>query len=155
MRERLPSERRGITHRFIIDGAHKGYITVGMYEDGRPGEIFIVMSKEGSATSGFLDTIAVQTSMLLQHGVSLNDLVRKHINSRFEPYGRTNNQCIETTTSIVDYVFRWLGMKFLTLEELTEIGIVTRCHECGKAVKCGEYSRACTAPAELRLISSR
>lgn len=144
-RKRLQSERQGRVHRVEIEGGHKVYIRVGLYQDGRPGEIFIDMSKEGSTLSGLLDTIAVQTSLLLQNGVTLQSLVAKFANTRFEPCGRTNNPCIPETTSIVDYVFRWLGMKFLSLEELTSIGVTTRCHQCGKGVRRSDATYACTA----------
>ena len=145
VRYRLPETRRGITHRFVIGGQHKGYLTVGLYENGQPGEIFIEMSKEGSPLSGLLDTIAVEASMLLQHGVPMKNLVAKFANTRFEPCGMTSNPCIPMAESIVDYVFRWLGMKFLTLEEMTEVGVKTRCGECGKAEFCESGTVACTA----------
>ncbi len=110
-RERLPDERRSITHKFSI-GGQEGYITAGLYEDGRPGEIFVKMSKEGSTVSGLMDTVALLTSVTLQYGVPIHDLSRKLKNTRFEPYGRTNNPQIPWTTSIVDYIFRWLELKF-------------------------------------------
>ncbi len=112
VRKRLPDERMSITHKFSIEG-HEGYITVGLYEDGSPGEVFITMSKEGSTISGLMDTIATLVSIALQYGIPLNVLVRKFINMRFEPSGFTTNPSIPTTKSIVDYVFRYLGLKFL------------------------------------------
>lgn len=116
-RRRLPEERRAITHKFTV-GGHEGYLTVGMYEDGQPGEIFIVMAKEGSTISGLMDTIATMTSMALQYGVPLSVLVNKFSHMRFEPSGFTNNKEIPIAKSAIDYVFRWLALKFLPAEEL-------------------------------------
>jgi ribonucleoside-diphosphate reductase alpha chain len=110
-RERLPDERRSITHKFQV-GDQEGYITVGLYDDGRPGEIFVKIAKEGSTVSGLMDAVALLTSVTLQYGVPIQDLARKLRNTRFEPYGRTNNPDIPWATSIVDYVFRWLERKF-------------------------------------------
>ena len=101
-----------VTHKFSVAG-HEGYITVGMYEDGRPGEVFLNMSKEGSVISGLMDTIALMTSVSLQHGVPLEFFVDKFSHIRFEPSGFTNNKDIPIAKSIIDYVFRWLGLKFL------------------------------------------
>lgn len=110
-RERLPDERKSITHKFTV-GDQEGYITAGLYEDGRPGEIFVKIAKEGSTVSGLMDAVALLTSVTLQYGVPIEDLARKLKNTRFEPYGRTNNPDIPWATSIVDYVFRWLERKF-------------------------------------------
>jgi ribonucleoside-diphosphate reductase alpha chain len=110
-RQRLPDERRSITHKFQV-GDQEGYITVGLYDDGRPGEIFVKIAKEGSTVSGLMDAVALLTSVTLQYGVPVQDLARKLKNTRFEPYGRTNNPDIPWATSIVDYVFRWLERKF-------------------------------------------
>jgi len=110
-RQRLPDERRSITHKFQV-GDQEGYITVGLYDDGRPGEIFVKIAKEGSTVSGLMDAVALLTSVTLQYGVPVQDLARKLRNTRFEPYGRTNNPDIPWATSIVDYVFRWLERKF-------------------------------------------
>lgn len=115
-RRRLPDERRAITHKFSI-GGHEGYITAGMYEDGSPGEIFIVMAKEGSAVSGLMDAFATAISMALQYGVPLKVLCNKFTHSRFEPSGFTNNPRIPFAKSIMDYIFRWLALKFLSKEE--------------------------------------
>ncbi|MFQ3610758.1 MAG: vitamin B12-dependent ribonucleotide reductase, partial [Fimbriimonadales bacterium] len=112
VRRHLPDERRSITHKFSIAG-HEGYITVGMYEDGRPGEIFVTMAKEGSVISGLMDAFATAISLSLQYGVPLEKLVEKFSYTRFQPSGFTNNPDIPVATSIVDYIFRWLGMKFL------------------------------------------
>ncbi len=115
VRHKLPDERRAITHKFEIAG-HEGYITVGLYEDGLPGEIFLVMAKEGSTISGFADAFAQAISYALQYGVPLQDLVDKFSHVRFEPAGITRNPQIRIAKSIVDYVFRWLATKFLSPE---------------------------------------
>ena len=113
MRRRLPDERRSITHKFVIGGVHEGYFTVGLYEEGMPGEIFITMAKQGSTISGLMDTIATMTSIMLQYGVPLEVLVNKFSHMRFEPSGFTKNPDIKIAKSIVDYIFRWLGLKFM------------------------------------------
>jgi ribonucleoside-diphosphate reductase alpha chain len=112
VRKRLPDLRDSITHKFSV-GGHKGYLTVGMYEDGRPGEIFLNMAKDGSVISGLMNTIALMTSVSLQHGVPLEFFVNKFSHIRFEPSGFTNNKDIPIAKSIIDYVFRWLGLQFL------------------------------------------
>ena len=111
-RRKLPDERRSITHKFSI-GGHEGYITVGMYDDGAPGEIFITIAKEGSTISGLMDAFATAVSFNLQYGVPLKFLVDKFAHVRFEPSGWTGNQQIPYAKSITDYIFRWLGAKFL------------------------------------------
>ena len=111
-RLKLPDERRAITHKFSIAG-HEGYITVGMYEDGKPGEIFLVMAKEGSTISGLMDAFATSISIALQYGVPLEALVEKFSHVRFEPSGFTKNPEIPYAKSITDYIFRWLASKFL------------------------------------------
>jgi len=122
VRRKLPDERRSITHKFSI-GGHEGYITVGMYDDGAPGEIFITMAKEGSTISGLMDAFATAVSFNLQYGVPLKFLVDKFAHVRFEPSGWTGNQKIPYAKSIMDYIFRWLGAKFLGPEyEVTEAG---------------------------------
>ena len=122
VRRKLPDERRSITHKFSI-GGHEGYITVGMYEDGLPGEIFITMAKEGSTISGLMDTLATAISFNLQYGVPLKFLVDKFAHVRFEPSGWTGNQQIPYAKSIIDYIFRWLGAKFVGEEyAITEAG---------------------------------
>ncbi|HPU85941.1 MAG TPA: LAGLIDADG family homing endonuclease [Candidatus Latescibacteria bacterium] len=115
-RRRLPDERNAMTHKFSIAG-HEGYITVGMYEDGQPGEIFIVMSKVGSTIAGLMDAFATMVSLALQYGVPLKVLADKFSHSRFEPAGFTNNPQIPMAKSIMDYIFRWLALKFLPQEE--------------------------------------
>ncbi|MEO7423739.1 MAG: vitamin B12-dependent ribonucleotide reductase, partial [Fibrobacteria bacterium] len=111
-RRRLPDEREAITHKFSI-GGHEGYLTVGKYEDGSPGELFVVMSKEGSVVSGLLDGFATAVSLALQYGVPLKVLIDKFSHSRYEPSGFTNNPRIRIAKSITDYIFRWLALKFL------------------------------------------
>jgi len=122
VRRKLPDERRSITHKFSI-GGHEGYITVGMYDNGDPGEIFITMAKEGSTISGLMDAFATAVSFNLQYGVPLKFLVDKFAHVRFEPSGWTGNQQIPYAKSIMDYIFRWLGAKFLGPEyAVTEAG---------------------------------
>jgi ribonucleoside-diphosphate reductase alpha chain len=118
-RRRLPDERRAITHKFSIAG-HEGYLTVGMYEDGQPGELFITMAKEGSTVSGLMDSFATAVSLALQYGVPLKVLADKFSHTRFEPAGFTNNPELPIAKSITDYIFRWLSLKFLPQEGQTE-----------------------------------
>ena len=115
MRRKLPDERHSITHKFSIAG-HEGYITVGMYAEGNPGEIFLTMSKEGSTISGLMDAFATAISLALQYGVPLQTLVDKFSHTRFEPSGVTNNPDVRFAKSIMDYIFRWLGSKFLAVQ---------------------------------------
>ncbi|MGC8785680.1 MAG: vitamin B12-dependent ribonucleotide reductase [Armatimonadota bacterium] len=116
VRRKLPDERQSITHKFSV-GGHEGYITVGLYPDGTPGEIFITMSKEGSVVSGLMDSFATAISLALQYGVPLETLVNKFAHMRFEPSGVTNNPQIRFAKSIMDYIFRWLALKFLPPEQ--------------------------------------
>ncbi len=122
-RRKLPDERNSITHKFDIAG-HEGYITVGMYEDGTPGEIFVTMSKQGSTISGLMDSFATAISFALQYGVPLQFLVDKFSHMRFEPSGFTKNPQIPYAKSIVDYLFRWMASKFLDEEAKREVGII-------------------------------
>jgi ribonucleoside-diphosphate reductase alpha chain len=112
LRHRMPDTRMSLTHRFEIAG-HEGYITVGLYEDGQPGELFITMSKEGSTIGGLMDTVGTLTSIALQYGVPLESLAKKFAYQRFEPSGFTKNPDIRNATSITDYVFRWLACQFI------------------------------------------
>ena len=112
VRHRMPDTRSSLTHRFEIAG-HEGYITVGLYKDGQPGELFITMSKEGSTIGGLMDTVGTLTSIALQYGVPLESLVKKFAYQRFEPSGFTKNPDIRHATSITDYVFRWLACQFI------------------------------------------
>ena len=118
MRRKLSDERVAMTHKFSIAG-HEGYITAGLFEDGTPGEIFITMSKEGSTISGLMDNFATAISFCLQYGVPLKFLVDKFSHVRFEPSGWTGNPQIPYAKSIMDYIFRWLGSKFLGPEYAT------------------------------------
>jgi len=111
-RERLPDTRNSVTHKFSVAG-HEGYITVGLYNDGRPGELFITMAKEGSTIGGLMDSFGTAVSMSLQYGVPLEVYVNKFSHTRFEPMGHTKNPDIRIAKSIVDYIFRWLGIRFL------------------------------------------
>ncbi len=124
-RRRLPSERTAVTHKFEISG-HEGYITVGLYPDGQPGEIFLKMAKEGSTISGLMDTLATSVSLALQYGVPLRDVVNKFAHVRFEPSGFTGNPEIPIAKSLVDYIFRWLGSRFLPGEEKGALGLIDR-----------------------------
>lgn len=121
-RRRLPDERQAVTHKFQIAG-HKGYVTVGLFEDGQPGEIFITIAKEGSLISGLMDSLALSFSLALQYGVPLSVLVKKFSHTRFEPSGFTRNPQIRIAKSIVDYIARYLGLRFLSTEEQLEAGI--------------------------------
>ncbi len=112
MRRRLSDTRRSITHKFNVAG-HEGYLTVGLYEDGKPGELFITMAKEGSTTGGLMDSIGTATSVALQYGVPIESLVNKFSHQRFEPAGMTANEDIPFAKSLVDYIFRWMGMQFI------------------------------------------
>jgi ribonucleoside-diphosphate reductase alpha chain len=112
VRRRMPETRVSLTHKFEIAG-HKGYLTVGLFEDGQPGELFIQMNKEGSTIGGLMDTVATLTSIALQYGVPLESLVKKFAYQRFEPSGFTKNPDIRNATSITDYVFRWLACQFI------------------------------------------
>jgi len=122
IRRKLPDERHALTHKFDIQG-HEGYITVGLFEDGQPGEIFLVMAKEGSTISGFADAFAQAISYALQYGVPLASLVDKFSHVRFEPSGMTRNPEIRFAKSIVDYIFRWLASKFLSPEAQFHAGV--------------------------------
>jgi ribonucleoside-diphosphate reductase alpha chain len=112
VRRKLPDERQSITHKFSV-GGHEGYIHVGLYDNGQPGEIFIRMAKEGSTISGLMDSFATAVSLALQHGVPLRLLVDKFSRMRFEPSGFTGNPQLPRATSVMDYLFRWLGSKFV------------------------------------------
>ena len=121
-RSRLPDERKSMTHKFVV-GGHEGYVTVGMFENGLPGEIFIVMAKEGSTISGFADAFAQAISYALQYGVPLEMLVNKFSHQRFEPAGATRNPKIRMAKSIVDYIVRWMATKFLDEDAQRAVGI--------------------------------
>jgi ribonucleoside-diphosphate reductase alpha chain len=125
VRRRLPDERHSLTHKFDIQG-HEGYVTVGLYDDGTPGEIFLKVAKEGSTISGLMDAFALQTSMALQYGVPLRMMVNKFSHVRFEPSGFTKNPEIPIAKSIIDYIFRWLASRFLDSDDQEAVGILRR-----------------------------
>jgi ribonucleoside-diphosphate reductase alpha chain len=124
-RRRLPDERAAFTHKFNVAG-HEGYLTVGLYEDGQPGEIFLKMAKEGSTISGLMDAFATAVSVALQYGVPLKDLVNKFSHLRFEPAGFTTNRDIPMAKSLIDYIFRYMATKFLSRDEQDVVGIINR-----------------------------
>ena len=144
VRHKLPAEREAITHKFNI-GGHEGYITVGKYEDGTPGEIFIVMAKEGSTVSGLMDSFATAISLALQYGVPLKVLVDKFSHTRFEPSGWTNHAGIGYAKSIMDYIFRWLGLKFLPGYESQEAASMMENGKAGLTPASSSPSPAATA----------
>jgi len=112
LRRRLPDERKAIVHHFSV-GGHEGYLMVGLYEDGQPGEIFIRMAKAGSTIAGLMDSFGIAVSLAIQYGVSLEILIAKFSHTRFEPSGWTGVKEIGYAKSIMDYIFRWLALKFL------------------------------------------
>ena len=122
-RRRLKDTRASLTHKFTIEG-HEGYITVGLFEDNTPGELFVTMAKEGSTLSGMMDAFATSISLSLQYGVPLAHLVEKFAHMRFEPSGWTGNSELGFAKSIVDYVFRWLGYRFLSTDDKMALGLV-------------------------------
>jgi len=144
-REKMPAERASVTHKFSV-GGHEGYITVGMYDDGRPGEIFIKMSKEGSTLSGIMDGLALTVSIGLQYGVPLKVYVDKLLNTRFEPSGITANPKIRFVSSVLDYIARWLGGRFISADYLKLNG--TPVQEPGAAAPVASVAQA---PASLPL----
>ncbi len=123
LRRKLPDERQSLTHKFSV-GGHEGYVTIGMYPDQTPGEIFITMSKEGSVVSGLMDSFATAISLALQYGVPLKTLVDKFMHSRFEPAGFTGNPDIPMAKSIMDYLFRYLALKFMDKDERANVGLL-------------------------------
>ncbi|HEX6538976.1 MAG TPA: LAGLIDADG family homing endonuclease [Candidatus Dormibacteraeota bacterium] len=150
LRRRLPSERQALTHRFEV-GGHEGYITVGLYEDGTPGEIFLKMAKEGSTVSGLMDSFATAISLALQYGVPLQALIDKFSHTRFEPQGFTKNPEIPIAKSVMDYIFRWLASRFLSQEERDRLGIIRRDVEETEmpAPAPGATAKATAAPAPI------
>ena len=167
-RRRLADERRAITHHFSV-GGQEGYVTVGLYEDGQPGELFIKMAKEGSTVSGLMDSFATVVSLALQYGVPLRVLCDKFSHTRFEPSGWSGNARIGYAKSIMDYLFRWISLRFLegesgslfetpvsqsevptadpvqALAELVEVGDGPPCPNCGSLmVRCGACHRCMT-----------
>lgn len=153
VRRRLADERKAITHKFSI-GGHEGYLTVGLYEGGTPGEIFVTMAKEGSVVSGLVDSIATLTSISLQYGVPLGVLCNKFVHTRFEPSGFTNNPQIPIAKSIMDYIFRWLQLRFLqgsveatkveTIQDAPSTGLDTAADEKKNATDSKPVGKATT-----------
>ena len=138
-RERLPDTRKSVTHKFNISG-HEGYITVGLYPDGRVGELFITMAKEGSTIGGLMDCFGTAISMSLQYGVPLRVYVEKFSHTKFDPQGHTKNPDIPIAKSLVDYIFRWLGQTFLSHDTLVRQNLQnhdldwdSKERRCGKA----------------------
>jgi ribonucleoside-diphosphate reductase alpha chain len=123
VRRRLPDDRAAMTHKFSV-GGQEGYITVGLYDDGSPGEVFVKMSKQGSTVSGLMDSVAIAWSMALQHGVPIESLISKYIDHRFEPSGFTGNPRIPMARSVVDYLARWMASKFLSEEDQRIAGVL-------------------------------
>jgi ribonucleoside-diphosphate reductase alpha chain len=153
VQRKMPVERQALTHKFNIAG-HEGYITVGMYDDGSPGEIFINMSKEGSTVSGLMDAFARAISYALQYGVPLEVLVDKFTHTRFEPSGFTGHPGIPYAKSITDYIFRWLALKFFTPEQQALAGVVEQLdlEPSGKGVSPNAASTPATARAPQQKI---
>ncbi len=123
LRRRLPDDRSALTHKFSV-GGQEGYITIGLYDDGAPGEVFVKMSKQGSTVSGLMDSVAIAWSMALQHGVPVESLISKYIDHRFEPSGFTGNPRIPMARSVVDYLARWMASKFLSEEDQRIAGVL-------------------------------
>jgi ribonucleotide reductase alpha subunit len=138
LRRRLPAERTALTHKFEV-GGHEGYITVGLYEDGTPGEIFLRMAKEGSTVSGLMDSFATAVSLALQYGVPLQALVDKFSHTRFDPQGFTKNPEIPIAKSVMDYIFRWLASRFMSTDERDRLGIIRRDAD-GNVIEAGSDS---------------
>ena len=136
VRRKMSDTRASITHKFSIEG-HEGYITVGLYDDGTPGEIFLSMAKQGSTVSGLMEAFGRAVSYALQYGVPVGDLVRNFSHMRFEPMGRTENRDIPVAQSIIDYVFRWLASRYMSPEEAYDVGVMTP--EIKAALAAGQY----------------
>ena len=153
VRHRLPEERASLTHKFSIAG-HEGYITVGLYPNGQPGEIFIRMAKEGSTVSGLMDSFATAASLSLQHGVPLRVLCEKFAHSRFEPSGWTGNEQIGYAKSIMDYIFRWLQLRFLSGQQLSLFAGLTPATPAAAPVAGGESMLAPEQHASTRGMGS-
>ncbi len=152
-RRKLPDERKSITHKFGI-GGHEGYIIVGMYKEGNPGEIFIKMAKEGSTLSGFMDGLALSISIGLQYGVPLKAIVDKLTNTRFEPSGYTENPNIRYSSSVLDYIARWLGGKFLSSEYLKPKTVLNEEEVATEATKASAVAGARDTPTQAHKPTS-
>jgi ribonucleoside-diphosphate reductase alpha chain len=156
VRNRLPAERASVTHKFGLSG-HEGYITVGLYPNGQPGEIFIRMAKEGSTVSGLMDSFATAVSLALQHGVPLRVLCEKFAHTRFEPSGWTGNEQIGYAKSIMDYIFRWLQLRFLSGHQLSLFSGLAPQQAVPVEGTLGSLaaSEEASQPAQSSLLSSR
>ena len=153
VRHKLPDERKAVTHKFDIAG-HEGYLTVGLYEDGQPGELFVTMAKEGSTISGLMDAFATQTSYALQFGVPLKFMVDKFTHMRFEPSGFTKNQEIPIAKSIVDYIFRWMASHFLPIADQDAAGVIRRDAPAEPITPSAPTPDPTTGPGALKVIAS-
>jgi ribonucleoside-diphosphate reductase alpha chain len=149
-RERLPDTRQSITHKFNVAG-HEGYITVGLFPDGRPGELFITMAKEGSTIGGLMDAFGTAVSMSLQYGVPLEDYVRKFSHMRFEPQGYTKNPDIKIAKSLIDYIFRWLGVTFLPGYKEASMGVLPAAEASAAAADSGDADSSGGAGSSSRM----
>ncbi len=148
MRRRLPDTRQALTHKFQVGGL-EGYLTVGLFEDGTPGELFIVVSKEGSTLSGVMDAFATSISLALQYGVPLPALVKKFSYMRFDPSGFTGDKELPIAHSIVDYVFRWLALRYLTPEQRRDIGVGSKADAGGPVATDGGSLAVKKSPANV------
>jgi ribonucleoside-diphosphate reductase alpha chain len=153
-REKMPVERASVTHKFSV-GGHEGYITVGMYEDNRPGEIFIKMSKEGSTLSGIMDGLALTISLGLQYGVPLKVFVDKLLNTRFEPSGITANPNIRFVSSVLDYIARWLGGRFISPDYLKLNGAIPAETVAASATALSAMNKAALDAMQAALSASK
>ena len=152
-RERLPDTRQSVTHKFNVSG-HEGYITVGLYEDGRPGEVFLTMAKEGSTVGGMMDAFGTAISMSLQYGVPLEAYVTKFSHTRFEPMGFTKNPDIRIAKSIIDYIFRWLGITFLPGYRKANESETARKDSAAASARSAAGPTAVAADADLRAAAT-
>jgi ribonucleoside-diphosphate reductase alpha chain len=146
-RERLPDTRNSVTHKFNISG-HEGYINVGLYPDGRPGEVFITMAKEGSTIGGLMDSFGTATSISLQYGVPIEVLVNKFSHTRFEPMGHTSNPDIRMAKSVVDYIFRWLGITFIAGYKTTNANFTPSVDSDSNVTSASVDGNGAAAPAD-------
>jgi ribonucleoside-diphosphate reductase alpha chain len=153
VRRKLPDERRSVTHKFSVAG-HEGYVHVGLYESGQPGEIFVRMAKEGSTISGLMDSFATAISLALQHGVPLKLLVDKFSRTRFEPAGFTGNPEIPRATSIMDYLFRYLGSKFVRDEEAAAAAMTSEFDASGDLKRIAEVVQTASATPTAETVTS-
>lgn len=142
-RRRLPDVRHSVTHKFSV-ADYEGYLIVGLFEDGTPGEMFVTMAKEGSTIGGLMDTVARMASMMLQYGISVDVLADKFIGSRFEPMGYTHNPRITPASSLPDYIFRWLKMEFGSQAQA----------ENRRQLSCVEQSVAVPIPASTAVVET-